>query len=54
MLMFKRVGVDPLPNFRRHPDARWDAFMSIPDPDALASFMIADPDGNTILVDQHV
>ena len=37
MIMFKRVGVDPLPNYRRHTDARWDAFMSVPDPDALAA-----------------
>src|SRR5262245_57608661 len=37
MLMFKDVGVDPLPNSRRNPDARWDAYLAVPDPDALAA-----------------
>jgi catechol 2,3-dioxygenase-like lactoylglutathione lyase family enzyme len=37
MIMLKRVGVEPLPNHRRAPDARWDAFVSVPDPDALAT-----------------
>ena len=30
-------GVDPLPNRSRHADARWDAFVHVPDPDALAA-----------------
>jgi hypothetical protein len=35
--MFKDVGVDPLPNYRREPGARWDAYLYVPDPDALAA-----------------
>jgi catechol 2,3-dioxygenase-like lactoylglutathione lyase family enzyme len=27
----------PLPNSRRHPSARWDAYVYAPDPDALAA-----------------
>jgi catechol 2,3-dioxygenase-like lactoylglutathione lyase family enzyme len=36
-LFFKVVGdnVAALPNPRRHPMARWDAFVHVPDPDAL-------------------
>jgi catechol 2,3-dioxygenase-like lactoylglutathione lyase family enzyme len=37
MLMLKSVGVEPLPNYRREPAARWDAYLSVPDPDALAA-----------------
>jgi catechol 2,3-dioxygenase-like lactoylglutathione lyase family enzyme len=37
MLMFKDVGVDPLPNAKREPGARWDAYVSVEDPDALAA-----------------
>jgi catechol 2,3-dioxygenase-like lactoylglutathione lyase family enzyme len=37
MIFFKAVGVDPLPNGQRHPWARWDAYVSVPDPDALAA-----------------
>ena len=37
MIMLKRVGVDPLPNYKREPAARWDAYLSVPDPDALAA-----------------
>jgi hypothetical protein len=37
MIMLKRVGVDPLPNPVRDRDARWDAYVNVPDPDALAS-----------------
>jgi catechol 2,3-dioxygenase-like lactoylglutathione lyase family enzyme len=37
MIMFKSVGVDPLPNYRREPVARWDAYLLVPDPDALAA-----------------
>jgi catechol 2,3-dioxygenase-like lactoylglutathione lyase family enzyme len=36
MIMLKDVGVDPLPNCRREPSARWDAYLYVPDPDALA------------------
>ena len=31
----KCVGVESCPNRSRHPDARWDAFFSTADPDAL-------------------
>lgn len=37
MIMFKAVEVDALPNWRRDPAARWDAYLSVPDPDALAA-----------------
>ena len=35
-IMLKTVGVDPLPNYKREPGARWDAYLHVPDPDALA------------------
>ena len=40
MIMFKSVGVDPVPNYTRDVKkgiARWDAYLSVPDPDALAA-----------------
>ena len=37
MIMLKDVGVDPLPNYKREPGARWDAYLNVPDPDALAT-----------------
>lgn len=40
MIMLKDVGVDPLPNCRRDVGkglARWDAYLHVPDPDALAA-----------------
>jgi catechol 2,3-dioxygenase-like lactoylglutathione lyase family enzyme len=37
MIMLKAVGVDPLPNYKREPSARWDAYFYVPDPDALAA-----------------
>jgi catechol 2,3-dioxygenase-like lactoylglutathione lyase family enzyme len=40
MIMFKDVGVDPLPNHKRDVKkgwARWDAYVNVPDPDALAA-----------------
>lgn len=37
MIFLKAVGVEPLPNCKRHPWARWDAYASVPDPDALAA-----------------
>ena len=37
MLMLKDVEVDPLPNSHREPSARWDAYVDVPDPDALAA-----------------
>lgn len=38
-LFLKTVSADvaPLPNSRRHRDARWDAYAFVPDPDALAA-----------------
>lgn len=40
MIMLKDVGVEPLPNCKRDVDkgwARWDAYLAVPDPDALAA-----------------
>jgi catechol 2,3-dioxygenase-like lactoylglutathione lyase family enzyme len=40
MIMLKHVGVDPLPNCTRDVGkgwARWDAYLHVPDPDALAA-----------------
>lgn len=39
MLMFKDIGVDPVPNHTRdvgNGDVRWDSYLYVPDPDALA------------------
>lgn len=36
MIMLKAVEVEPLPNYKRDPAARWDAYVDVPDPDALA------------------
>jgi catechol 2,3-dioxygenase-like lactoylglutathione lyase family enzyme len=40
MIMLKDVGVDPIPNYTRDIKkgiARWDAYVVVPDPDALAA-----------------
>lgn len=37
MILMKDVGVDPLPNHEREAMARWDAYVYVPDPDALAA-----------------
>ena len=40
MIMLKDVGVDPLPNYTRDAGkgrARWDAYLPVPNPDALAA-----------------
>jgi catechol 2,3-dioxygenase-like lactoylglutathione lyase family enzyme len=40
MIMFKDVGVDPIPNYTRDVQkgiARWDAYLNVPDPDGLAA-----------------
>jgi catechol 2,3-dioxygenase-like lactoylglutathione lyase family enzyme len=37
MIMVKFVGVEPLPNCERQPEARWDAYLHVPDPDTLAA-----------------
>jgi catechol 2,3-dioxygenase-like lactoylglutathione lyase family enzyme len=39
MIMLKAIGVDPAPNHQREigqGTAPWDAYMNVPDPDALA------------------
>ncbi|MDF2186810.1 VOC family protein [Paraflavitalea sp. CAU 1676] len=39
MIMMKDIGVEPVPNYTRDIKqgiARWDAYMHVPDPDALA------------------
>lgn len=36
MIMLKDVDVAPLPNCERHPWARWDAYLYVPEPDSLA------------------
>lgn len=38
-ILLKAVGVAPVPNYTRNVEqgvARWDAYVSVPDPDALA------------------
>jgi len=40
MIIFKDVGVPPVPNYTRDIKqgiARWDAYLNVPDPDALAA-----------------
>lgn len=40
MIMMKEVGVEPVPNYTRDIKqgiARWDAYLYVPDPDALAA-----------------
>jgi catechol 2,3-dioxygenase-like lactoylglutathione lyase family enzyme len=40
MIILKEVGVDPVPNYTRDIKkgiARWDAYLDVPDPDALAA-----------------
>lgn len=40
MIMMKDIGVDPVPNYTRDIKkgiARWDAYLYVPDPDALAA-----------------
>ena len=39
MIFLKAIGVEPVPNYTRDIKqgiARWDAYVSVPDPDALA------------------
>src|SRR5947207_12141738 len=39
-IILKSIGVDPVPNYTRDIKqgiARWDAFLHVPDPDALAA-----------------
>lgn len=40
MILFKEIGVEPVPNCTRDIKqgiARWDAYLNVPDPDALAT-----------------
>ena len=46
MIMFKALGVisdgkevivEPVPNYNRKPAFSWDAYLEVPDPDALAA-----------------
>lgn len=37
MIFLKSVEADPLPNSLRNASARWDAYMSVEDPDGLAT-----------------
>ena len=40
MIFLKDIGVDPVPNYTRDIKkgiARWDAYITVPDPDALAA-----------------
>ena len=44
MITFKDVGVDPVPNWTRDVNAgiaRWDAYLNVPDPDALAAEFVS-------------
>lgn len=54
MIMLKDVGVDPLPNCAREPAARWDAYLYVQDPDALAAeFASRDVEFSEPLKDTH-
>jgi hypothetical protein len=40
MIMLKSIGVEPVPNYTRDVGkgvARWDAYLAVADPDALAA-----------------
>ena len=40
MILLKDIGVEPVPNYTRdfkQGIARWDAYLDVPDPDALAA-----------------
>lgn len=48
------ANIDPLPNCTRHPHLRWDAFVYVPDPDALAAeFSASGVNFSTRLEDTH-
>lgn len=57
MIMLKAVGVEPLPNHLRDERrgwARWDAYLDVPDPDALAAeFVSRDVDFSRPLADDE-
>src|SRR5689334_7604416 len=44
MIMLKDIGVDPVPNYTRDIKkgiVRWDAYLHVPDPDALAAEFVS-------------
>jgi catechol 2,3-dioxygenase-like lactoylglutathione lyase family enzyme len=41
MIFLKAVNAEPIPNRKRAPDARWDAYVSTSDPDKLAAEFIS-------------
>lgn len=54
ILVKSETDVSPLPNCRRHPHMRWDAFVHVPDPDALAAeFVDHGAAFSTPLADTH-
>lgn len=57
MIILKEVGVDPIPNYTRDIKkgiARWDAYLHVPDPDALAAeFSLRDVSFFQPLQDNH-
>jgi catechol 2,3-dioxygenase-like lactoylglutathione lyase family enzyme len=54
MIMMKDVGVDSVPNNKREPMARWDAYLYVPDPDALAAeFASRKVEFSELLKDTH-
>jgi catechol 2,3-dioxygenase-like lactoylglutathione lyase family enzyme len=54
MIMMKSVEVKALPNSERDPAARWDAYLYVPDPDALADeFASRDVTFSAPLQDTH-
>jgi len=54
MILLKSVGVAPLPNCKREPEARWDAYFYVPDPDALAAeFALRNIEFSKPLKDTH-
>ena len=57
MFMFKAIDVEPVPNYTRdigHGVASWDAYVYVPDPDALyAEFASHDVEFKVPLRDNH-
>src|SRR6476646_2594734 len=57
MIFLKAIGVDPVPNYTRDIKqgiARWDAYLNVPDPDALAAeFLSRDVEFSVQLTDTH-
>jgi catechol 2,3-dioxygenase-like lactoylglutathione lyase family enzyme len=57
MIMFKDVGVEPVPNYTRDIGqgiASWDAYVHVPDPDSLAEeFLSRGVEFSDPLIDTH-